>query len=251
MCCVTLLVSVVAQCEPAVMRALVRDRPLLLAGQWWRAVTPMVVQPDGWGQLAFNIAGIALVGCAVERRVGVRTWLAVYLVGGVGSIAAYSAWHPADTGGGSSAAVAALIGLLVFTARDDPRTDRSSEFAHWYAIFFSVYLTALDLGGALAAVVAGNLSIVAMAIGRRARGPAWIVTLSRPLIVCAGVVMTLLRDDHGTGILIGLVMGIVLHAHPTWTGRRSRHSPRLGPDSRSAPAITPTVVRSDDISRSP
>ena len=207
---VTLLISLVAQLSPGLMDLLVRDRPQLLAGQWWRAVSPILVQPDGWGQLAFNLVGIVLVGTAVQRRVGAMSWLSAYLVGGVASVAIYSAWHPTDTGGGSSAAVAALIGVLVLTSRTDAPPQRPVEFAHWYAIFFSVYLTALDLGGVTASVIAGNLSIVAVAVGRRALGADGIVRIGGPVVVVAAVVMTMLRDDHGTGLLIGLAVGVLV-----------------------------------------
>jgi hypothetical protein len=60
---VTLAVSVAALVSPALMRLFVRDLPQLRAGQWWRVVTPVVVQPSGWGQLVFNLLGIAVVGC--------------------------------------------------------------------------------------------------------------------------------------------------------------------------------------------
>jgi membrane associated rhomboid family serine protease len=111
-CAVTLAVSVAALASPALMRLFVRNLPHLLTGQWWRVVTPVLVQPSGWGQLVFNLLGIAVIGAALQRRLGWAGWSLIYLAGGSGTIALYIAWHPGDTGGGSSAAVAALIGAL-------------------------------------------------------------------------------------------------------------------------------------------
>ena len=115
-CGVTLAVSIAALASPALMRLFVRNLPHLLTGQWWRAVTPVLVQPDGWGQLVFNLLGIAVIGAALQRRLGWVGWALIYLAGGSGTIALYIAWHPGDTGGGSSAAVAALIGALAVLA---------------------------------------------------------------------------------------------------------------------------------------
>ena len=111
-CGVTLAVSIAALVSPVLMRLFVRNLPHLRTGQWWRAVTPVLVQPSGWGQLVFNLLGIAVVGAALQRRLGWAGWSLIYLAGGSGTIALYVAWHPGDTGGGSSAAVAALIGAL-------------------------------------------------------------------------------------------------------------------------------------------
>jgi hypothetical protein len=90
---VTLAVSVTALLSPALMNASTRDLPQLRAGQWWRVVTPVLVQPSGWGQLVFNLLGLLVVGIALQRHVGWSSWLSIYVVGGVGSVAVVSAWN--------------------------------------------------------------------------------------------------------------------------------------------------------------
>jgi membrane associated rhomboid family serine protease len=84
-------------------------------------VTPVLVQWSGWGQLGFNMLGLAVVGAALESRLARATWALAYLIGGVGSIALGSVWHPDAGGGGSSDAVPALIGALAVLARRRPR----------------------------------------------------------------------------------------------------------------------------------
>lgn len=220
---VSLAISVAALLSPALMRLFVRDLPQLRAGQWWRVVTPVLVQPSGWGQLVFNLLGVAVVGAALQRHLGWPSWSLTYLVGGTGSIAVYSAWHPDDTGGGSSAAVAALIGALaILLAVRDGRGDLE-WFAQLYSVFFAVYLTTLDLGGVVPSIIAGNATILVMVAARRAFSPTTVTRTCLVVVLAAGIVMTAVRDDHGVGIVIGLTLACLVLA------RRAMLAPSLTP----------------------
>jgi rhomboid protease GluP len=87
-----------------------RTPAALASHQWWRLVTPLFVNPEGWRQIAVNFTGLALVGVIVERRFSAARWLFVYFASGiVGELAGY-AWKP--LGAGSSVAVAGLLGAL-------------------------------------------------------------------------------------------------------------------------------------------
>jgi membrane associated rhomboid family serine protease len=209
-CGVTLAVSIAALASPALMRLFVRN-PQLQTGQWWRAVTPVLVQPSGWGQLVFNLLGIAVIGAALQRRLGWAGWLLIYLAGGSGTIALYVAWHPGDTGGGSSAAVAALIGALAVLAAGAD-LGRLEWFAQLYSVFFAVYLTVLQLGGVLPSVIAGNASIIVMVAAHRAVSSTMLTRASLAVVLVGGVAMTAARDDHGAGILIGVTVACLVLA---------------------------------------
>jgi len=174
----------------------------------------VLVQPDGWGQLVFNLLGLAIVGAALEHRTSRPAWTLTYLLGGVGGIAVVSAWHPADLGGGSSDAVAALIGaltvLLAAENHDHPdHHDRSGRrsWAGWaaqlYCVFFASYLTALDLGGVGWSILAGNATIAAFFIARRALSPTGLTRACLLIVGVAGVTMTAQQDGHGLGIIAG------------------------------------------------
>jgi rhomboid protease GluP len=90
--------------------ALGRTPTALASHQWWRLVTPLFVNPEGWRQIAVNFAGLAILGTIVERRFGPARWLILYFASGiVGNLAGY-AWKP--LGAGSSVAVAGLLGAL-------------------------------------------------------------------------------------------------------------------------------------------
>ncbi len=211
-CGVTLAVSLAALASPALMHLFVRNLPHLLTGQWWRLVTPVLVQPSGWGQLVFNLLGIAVIGAALQRRVGWASWWLIYLAGGPGTIVLYIAWHPGDTGGGSSAAVAALIGALAVLLAANADLGRLEWFAQLYSVFFAVYLTALQLGGVLPSVIAGNASIIAMVAARHSVRSTTLTRASLVVVLAAGVAMTAARDDHGAGILIGVTIACLILA---------------------------------------
>jgi len=95
---------------PHLVGALERTPGALAAGQWWRLITPVLINPEGWRQIIFNFLGIAIAGTIVERLFGGVRWLILYFVGGlVGEIAGV-AWRP--VGAGSSVAVCGLLGAL-------------------------------------------------------------------------------------------------------------------------------------------
>lgn len=82
-----------------------------MAGEVWRVITPIFVQPDPW-PITLAIWGLLIVGgVAVEQILGFAGWLTLYVTGAiVGEIAGY-AWQPIGSGG--SIAVAGLLGGLI------------------------------------------------------------------------------------------------------------------------------------------
>lgn len=231
-CAVTVAVSVAALFSPTLMNLFTRDLSQLRAGQWWRAFTSVLVQSDGWGQLAFNLLGLAVIGAALERRVSRPWWVLVFLLGGPGSIAVLSAWKPEATGGGSSDAVAALLGAFtLLLVVDGPRMQWQWQWpAQVYGVFFAAYLTTVDLAGLVPSIIVGNVAIIAFFVARRAVRPA---TLSRACLVVvsvSGVLMTMVQDGHGTGILAGLAAASVVLARRRLLDRAngSRRIARVG-----------------------
>jgi membrane associated rhomboid family serine protease len=218
---VTFAVSVAALFSPALMDLFTRDLAQVRHGEWWRIVTPVLVQSSGWGQLVFNMVGLAVVGAALESRLSRRTWALTYLLGGVGSIALGSVWHPHLLGGGSSDAVAALIGALAVLLVA-PQTRAGSWPAQLYSVFFATYLTGLALGGPVPAIVTGHLAIILWSITRLAVSPARLSRACLAVVAVGGALMTLAEDGHGTGIVAGLAIGSLVLA------RRRRSSATAG-----------------------
>jgi hypothetical protein len=89
--------------------------PLLARGpgpdEWWRLVTPLLVQTLGWYQVVMNLVTLPLVGACVEWRLGRWRWVALFVAGTVGGQIAAFAWHL--PGGGDSIAICGLAGGMV------------------------------------------------------------------------------------------------------------------------------------------
>ncbi len=151
---------------PSLEDALRRQPGALADGEVWRAVTPLLVHPEGWLQVAVDLVGIAVVGSAAERALGAGRFLAVYLLTGVVGHLAGAAWDP--TSAGSSVAVLGTAGALVaWQARTRHRPDPAGAAASVYAVAVIAALAgghaSPTVGGALAAVAAG---VTVQALGR-------------------------------------------------------------------------------------
>lgn len=95
---------------PQLLPSLQRTPTALGQHQWWRLVTPLLIQPDGWRAIVFVFASILVVGILAENLWGPRRWLILYIVSGIsGELAGY-AWQP--QGAGASVAGAGLLGSL-------------------------------------------------------------------------------------------------------------------------------------------
>lgn len=97
---------------PEVLTAFRRNREALLAGEWWRMVTPLFVQAYGWWHACIN--GIAaVVFCPLAERLYGKRLLALYFVPGVlGEIFGYL-WSP-DSAGSSLGIAGVTGGLFAF-----------------------------------------------------------------------------------------------------------------------------------------
>jgi len=106
---------------PEILSAFFRNPERLLAGEWWRMVTPLFVQSNGLRACAGNgVAAIIFLPLA-ERFYGKRLWALYFVPGVIGEIFAY-AWG--IDGAGSSLGIAGVMGSLFaftfFHRRDFP-----------------------------------------------------------------------------------------------------------------------------------
>jgi membrane associated rhomboid family serine protease len=207
---ITTAVSVAALINTKVMGAMTTDLGKLRGGQWWRLLSPVMVQPSGWAQLAFNMTGLAVVGAALERHVSRPAWIVCFLTGGIGSVAVLSAWKPADGSGGTSDAVAALIGALAVVGVVEEARLRAEWPSQVYSVFFATYLTGLAVGGILPSSIVGDLAVVAYGTFRRACRPATVRRGCLAVVVACGSVMTVTRQGHGIGIMLGVAIACLV-----------------------------------------
>jgi rhomboid protease GluP len=107
---VTVVLTVLQFPFPEVRQALWRDPDALAAGQWWRLVTPLLVQYDAVWQIVVVLALIAGIGALAERIFGHGRWLLLYFGCGVVGQAFGYRWEPPDAG--ASVAGAGLLGAV-------------------------------------------------------------------------------------------------------------------------------------------
>jgi rhomboid protease GluP len=107
---ITALGTVLARYSPVFLAAVERTPDMLSQHQWWRLVSPVLANPEGWGQILTNFLALAFVGLLAESFWGSGPLVALYLAGAISGQLAGLAWRP--EGAGSSVAVCALLGAV-------------------------------------------------------------------------------------------------------------------------------------------
>ncbi len=86
--------------------------PAFVDGEWWRTLTSMFLH-SGPLHLAFNLWAFWSVGHVTERVFGNRSFLAIYLLSGVGASLTSVAWNPLVVSVGASGAIFGVYGALL------------------------------------------------------------------------------------------------------------------------------------------
>ncbi len=95
---------------PRLITLLERTPTMLTHHEWWRFITPVLINPEGWHQIAFNAVALLVLGAIVEREFRAARWLIIYLASAfVGEIAGYY-WKPSSAG--SSTGISGLLGAF-------------------------------------------------------------------------------------------------------------------------------------------
>jgi len=193
--------------DPSVLDALRRDPSFAARGEWWRVLSPLLVQADGWPQIVANLLFLAVIGYFAERRFGPARWLVLYLTGGIaGEVAGY-AFEP--HGAGNSVAIFGLAGgLLAAGARDRRSVSPVPVVA---ALAWIASIVGLDLGGYVWAAIASSLVVaVATQVARRVADPTRLFRPAAVLAAALGVLLVAIADEHGLPILAGLAAGALM-----------------------------------------
>jgi membrane associated rhomboid family serine protease len=105
----------------------VLDPALVMAGQWWRALTALTLHWDA-SHLLGNLGGGALLGyCAAQVWGSARAWLLILLAAVVANLVEAAIGMPGYVSAGASTAVFAALGLVVASAW----RARGRHFASW------------------------------------------------------------------------------------------------------------------------
>ena len=88
----------------------------VLAGEWWRLLTANFLH-FGWLHLLSNMLGLYFLGKFVEAIIGIRKYLSIYFLSGIGtmflfSILAIHNGQPEQLLVGASGAIMSLVGVI-------------------------------------------------------------------------------------------------------------------------------------------
>lgn len=111
----TAIVTALQFVWPPLLPAMRRDLAALNAGEWWRIVTPLFVQPYGVIQCLFNGIFLLVFLPLCERLFGQGIWAIYFISGMVGQTVNY--WWSPEGGGASTAAFGLMGASLVYLLR--------------------------------------------------------------------------------------------------------------------------------------
>ncbi len=107
---ITALVTTLQFIFPQIIPVLDRNKEALFAGEIWRLITPLFIQPMGIWQCVFNGVFLLIFMPVAEHFYG-KKLIFIYFVAGIAGQAANFYWNKG--GGGSSTAIYGVIGALL------------------------------------------------------------------------------------------------------------------------------------------
>jgi hypothetical protein len=214
---VAILAAAAQYAAPAVVPLLERDPAALAGGQWWRAVTPLLVQALGWHQVLTNLVTLALFGFLAERLLDRWQWLMLFAAGTVGGQMAAYAWG--EPGGGDSIAICGLAaGVLVTLVLAPAPIPKLPSDA---VVYYVVALTGWGLSG-IGAAAAGCVVVGILLLGLRQLAVPGVERLALAGGMACALLLVTYSDLHGISLVSGAAaMSILLTVQ--YANRRIRH----------------------------
>jgi rhomboid protease GluP len=202
--------------DPTVFLALRRDPVALSRGEWWRVITPLLVNDgDPFWHFVFDTFGLILVGTVTERLLGQVRWLILFLVGAAaGTIAGYL-WNP--YGAGLSISLCGLIsGLVIWQIRRNDFHLLPSIYSLGLAftltceVVVEAFVSNKLIGMLIVVIICCALINLLLLLHKRK--PATQLStyfVGGGVLLCALVLISM-RDIHGIALLTGLVMATLI-----------------------------------------
>jgi rhomboid protease GluP len=188
--------------------------PLTLQGEWWRLLTCVFVH-GGIIHIGFNMWCLWSLGALAESLYGRWTYLAIYLICGVGSSLTSVFWHPYVPSVGASGAIFGLAGALIAAFKlgefSVPRaalsgTLRSLGVFVFYNLIFGAVIGTTDnaahIGGLVTGLIVGAL--VALLAPLQEHAPRRVALFLVVTLALAGGAMAL-AHHYGVPLRLGKV----------------------------------------------
>ena len=206
-CAIAAVAAIGQYTIPAMIPALQRPPGSLPSSQWWRLVTPLLVQTLGWYQVAANLVTLAIIGTIAERMLPRGWWLALFAAGTAGGQLAACHWH--DPGGGDSIAICGLAAGIIVTLLVRP--EAGTTFDHWAVVCYVAALTGRGFFGFRASALACVLAAISLAVLRHARVPGADRIALACCVVSAVALVRLENDLHGASLIAGMLAASSRH----------------------------------------
>lgn len=143
--------------------------PLLVAGQWWRLVTPIFLH-IGWIHLLMNSVILYYLGIQLEDTLGHWRFAMIYLLSGIAGNAASFAFNAFSVSAGASTSLFGLFGATLFLGRTYTNNPAIQQMSRNFGtliiinLVFGFFSSSVDLAGHLGGLAGGFLLSTAISI---------------------------------------------------------------------------------------
>lgn len=143
--------------------------PLLVAGQWWRLVTPIFLH-IGWVHLLMNSVILYFLGIQLEDTLGHWRFAMIYLLSGIAGNAASFAFNALSVSAGASTSLFGLFGATIFLGRTYTNNPAIQQMSRNFGtlivinLVFGFFNSSVDLAGHLGGLAGGFLLSTAISV---------------------------------------------------------------------------------------
>lgn len=143
--------------------------PLIVAGQWWRLITPIVLH-IGWVHLLMNSVILYYLGTQLEGILGHWRFALIYLLSGLAGNAASFALSVFSVSAGASTSLFGLFGATLFLGKTYTNNPAIQQMAQNFGMLivinlvFGLFSSSVDLGGHIGGLAGGYLMATAISV---------------------------------------------------------------------------------------
>lgn len=164
--------------------------PLILAGQWWRLITPIFLHM-GFEHILFNMVTLYFIGFQIEAIFGHWRYLAIFLISGIGGNLASFAFNPNSISAGASTAIFGLFGAFLMLGESFWENPYIRQMTKTFLLFigfnlvFDIFSVGTDIQGHIGGLIIGFLAAYIVGVPKVGR----ISTVKRVLAVIVAILI--------------------------------------------------------------
>lgn len=165
--------------------------PLILEGEWWRFLTPMVLH-IGFLHLAMNTLALFYLGTTVERIFGRLRFLFIYIVAGFAGTVASFIFSP-NLSAGASGAIFGCFGALLYFGALNPKLFLRTLGLNIFVVLainlsFGFTVPGIDNAGHIGGLIGGFLASGIVHFPKKRKLVIQMVFLALTLAIAGGMV---------------------------------------------------------------